>query len=258
MLSVHETNAATATTPPNHLKRSAPIRAQFVTHPQDAQFLPAGDSAMRNRMPTSRGEISVIVLAGGSSSRMGSPKPLLPFGNEPLLARVVRRLSAFSTDVVVAGAEGIPLPPLASGTRIVHDAVPGLGPLAGLVEGLRAAHYPIALVCGGDHPFPEESLARFLFERARERTPVVPRWNGRLQPLFSVWSRNLLPQLEGLVAERRLGLVAATTSLDPLEIPEEEIARIDPDGLSFLDVDDPADLTRALELLQKRELARNP
>lgn len=198
-----------------------------------------------------RGRVSVIVPAGGASARMGRPKPLLSFGGEPLLVRVLRRLSAISSDVVVAAAEGVRLPPLPPDVRVVKDATPGLGPLAGLVEGLRAARRELCLVCGGDHPFPSEPFARWLLERARERTPVVPRWDGRLQPLFAVWSRSLLARLERLLDERRLGLGAAAASLGPLEVSEEEVARIDPEGLSFLDLDDPADLERALRRLER-------
>jgi molybdopterin-guanine dinucleotide biosynthesis protein A len=33
---------------------------------------------------------SVIILAGGKSSRMGQPKALLPFDNEPIITHLVR------------------------------------------------------------------------------------------------------------------------------------------------------------------------
>lgn len=200
-------------------------------------------------MTTPVGPVTAIVVAGGSSTRMGRPKPSLPFAGEPLLARIVRILGESSAEIVVASARGASLPPLPAGVRVVDDETPGLGPLAGLVGGLRAAQHDLALVCGGDHPFPGRDLATHLLALARDHELVVPRWDGRLQPLFAVWRRSLLPRLEALVSSRRLGLVAAAGALGPFEVPEEDVARLDPRGLSFFDVDSPADYERALSLL---------
>ncbi len=51
--------------------------------------------------------ISAVVLAAGSSTRMGQPKLLLPLGGEPLVRRVVREVmsAGFEDVLVVVGAE---------------------------------------------------------------------------------------------------------------------------------------------------------
>ena len=50
--------------------------------------------------------ISGLVLAAGTSSRLGQPKPLLPFGDTTVLGRVLSRVKAAALDetVVVLGA----------------------------------------------------------------------------------------------------------------------------------------------------------
>jgi molybdopterin-guanine dinucleotide biosynthesis protein A len=69
-----------------------------------------------------------LVLAGGESRRMGTPKALLRWEGETLLARARRLLIGVGAErVIVAGpAEwgGIP------------DARPGLGPLGGILTGI--------------------------------------------------------------------------------------------------------------------------
>ena len=45
-----------------------------------------------------------IVLCGGKSERMGRPKLLLPFGDETMLARVVRIVGQVVSPVVVVAA----------------------------------------------------------------------------------------------------------------------------------------------------------
>ena len=51
--------------------------------------------------------VSAVVLAAGASTRMGTQKLLLPFGNEPLLRRAVRQVLAADFDdvLVVLGSE---------------------------------------------------------------------------------------------------------------------------------------------------------
>ncbi|WP_338470513.1 nucleotidyltransferase family protein [Niallia sp. XMNu-256] len=51
--------------------------------------------------------ISAIILAAGTSSRMGSVKQLLPLGNKPLLKHVIDKVTAedFSEIIVVIGYE---------------------------------------------------------------------------------------------------------------------------------------------------------
>ena len=45
-----------------------------------------------------------IVLCGGKSTRMGTPKATLPFGPETMLQRVVRLLAAAVAPVIVVAA----------------------------------------------------------------------------------------------------------------------------------------------------------
>src|SRR5438105_9533019 len=96
-------------------------------------------------------DCSVIILAGGRSSRMGEPKAWLDFGGEPLLARVVGRLREAFPEFVVVAAPGQELPEV--GAARVEDEHPGEGPLGGMIAGLRAVTRPLALVLSCDVPF---------------------------------------------------------------------------------------------------------
>jgi molybdopterin-guanine dinucleotide biosynthesis protein A len=79
-----------------------------------------------------------IVLCGGQSRRMARDKAWLPFGDETLLARVVRIVSQcvpLGNVVVVAGMEQ-ELPAIPKELRVVRDMAPGRGPLPALLAGL--------------------------------------------------------------------------------------------------------------------------
>ena len=63
--------------------------------------------------PADRASTSAIVLAGGRSSRMGTPKALLPFGGRPLIGHIVDTLAQVADDIVVVASPGQELPELA-------------------------------------------------------------------------------------------------------------------------------------------------
>src|SRR5687768_17865428 len=79
-----------------------------------------------------------IVLCGGRSSRMGTLKAWLPFGDELMLPRVVRLVREAVETVVVVAAPGQDVPPLPADVRVVRDEIEGRGQLGGLAAGLAA------------------------------------------------------------------------------------------------------------------------
>src|SRR5207253_2864515 len=93
-----------------------------------------------------------IVLCGGLSSRMGRSKAWLQVAGEPMLARMVRVVGEVAPRIVVAAADGQELPDLPASVRIVRDAEPRLGPLAGFAAALTETAAEIAFVAACDMP----------------------------------------------------------------------------------------------------------
>src|SRR6266478_2297357 len=79
-----------------------------------------------------------IILCGGRSTRMGSPKALLPFGPETMLQRIVRILATVVSPIVVVAAVGQSLPELPADVTVTRDEREDRGPLEGLRAGLKA------------------------------------------------------------------------------------------------------------------------
>ena len=82
-------------------------------------------------------DAAAIVLAGGASSRMGTPKALLDWHGAPLVHRVAAILARVCDPVVVVAAPGQALP-LPTGVEVAEDAVAGRGPLEGVAAGMHA------------------------------------------------------------------------------------------------------------------------
>ena len=159
-----------------------------------------------------------ILLAGGSSSRFGSPKALARFQGETLAERAWRLLGEVSDERLAVGrGYGLSFPALAD---------EGTGPVAAIGAGLRHATHDIAVVVPVDMPLLTVEALRSLAEACRDA--AVP----QAGPLPCAVARRVLPAFEA--GERRLGAV-----LDGLDT-----VRVELDERLLANVNTPADLDR--------------
>lgn len=143
------------------------------------------------------------MLAGGRSSRMGSPKAALPHRGSPLLAHVVAQLRVVCDPVLVVTAPGRSVPD--TGVTVLHDHVLDRGPLAGLARGLAggaAAGCDVAVVCATDLPLLHHAFAAALLGLLRpDDDAVVPVLDGQAHPLCAAYRTALAPRAGELAAD---------------------------------------------------------
>ena len=136
-----------------------------------------------------------IVLAGGRSSRMGSPKAALDWHGSTLLRRVTGIVARSVTGpVIVVSARGQSLPSLAGGVEIVTDEREGRGPLQGLAAGLAAIadRAPVAYVSSTDVPLLHPAfIQRVLSALDDDIDVVLPEVGGYRQPLSAAYRTTL-------------------------------------------------------------------
>ena len=196
-----------------------------------------------------------IVLAGGRSSRMGTPKAALEWHGSTLLRRTVGILARVADGpVVVVRAPGQSLPGLPAAIGVVDDPREGLGPVQGLAAGLAAVagQAEVAFVCSTDLPFLHPAFARRVLRAAADGADVgLPVARGYPQPLAAAYRTALAPVAERLVREQRLRPAflfdeCAVTRLDEAALRADPIlAALDPDLDSVLNVNERADYEAA-------------
>lgn len=189
-------------------------------------------------------DFSAIILTGGKSRRMGRAKALLDFAGEPLIVHLVRKLGRLFDEIIVVAAPEQELPCLP--VILVRDEVAYQGPVGGICYGLRASGRTASFVTSCDVPFLEPSLVRHLMGRIADCDVVVPRWEGRLQPLQAVYRRSVLPYMERQLEEGQLRPVTLYDKVRTVEVGEEEIQRVDPEGASFINMNSPEDYEAAI------------
>lgn len=195
-----------------------------------------------------------LILAGGRSSRMGTPKALAVLDGATLLDRTAAVLAPQVGHLAVSLPPDIEVPGLA--LSVLRDEAPTFeGPLAGVLAGLRwAAALPVRpthlLTAPVDLPFLPADLAARLAEAIDDTGAVIVAEgpNGRA-PLCALWPLTAEPRLAGFLAtgQRRVLTFLAGAPLRTVAFPHAIVGgrAIEP----FLNVNAPDDLAAAAEAL---------
>ncbi len=214
--------------------------------------------------------MSVIVLAGGHSRRMGVDKALLQARGQPLLARVVGRLAGLSDDVIVstdqAGRYTAALDGL--GVTEVIDALPDAGPLSGLCAGLTAARYAQVVAVACDMPFVNAALLRWMAEQLPGYDAVVPQTgdlahvgdpaharalrtkSAGLHPLHAIYCKSCLETIHAALDEGERSMGGLLSRLNARRVGIDDLRAVDPRLLSLRNVNTPEDWAECLRLIE--------
>ena len=138
-------------------------------------------------MMKSQNNVAIIILAAGASSRMGQPKQLLEWDNQPLIRRVAQTALAAQAEAVyvVVGGAGAAVTAALDNLPVQIVACPhyATGQSASLRAGIAAlaTHTDAALIMLGDQPFVTTAIIDALISVWREsRAPIVaPTFDGR-------------------------------------------------------------------------------
>lgn len=145
-----------------------------------------------------------ILLAGGASSRFGSPKELAEYRGETLADRAWRLLGETCDERLAVGPGGL------------DD--PGTGPVAAIAAGLRTAAHDVAVVIPVDMPLLTPAALRRLAGACRDAAVA------QSGPLPCAVARRALPAFE--TGERRLRTVLESLDTARIELEDELLANV--------------------------------
>jgi len=186
--------------------------------------------------------VSVVILAGGKGRRFGSKKQFFTIDGESLVERCVRRFSPLFSDVVVATDNASELIPLKEKYRvkIVEDEMKNLGAIVGIYTGLKNIVEEKAFVCGMDMPFINFNLVKYLM--SKDGKIVVPFVRGFPEALHSVYSKDIIPQIQELLNEGIYKISELFNFVETVYIDEREVRQVDKNLTSFFNLNTKKDL----------------
>ncbi len=174
--------------------------------------------------------VAALILAAGESRRMGSPKPLLPFGETTFLGHLLEQFltSRANPVVVVLGHQAdtvLAQVPLGEARAVVNPDY-RQGMLSSIRAGLRELQSKSvsgALICPVDHPQVSAALVDLLIDRFEETEApiVIPVHHGRRgHPVF--FSQTLFAEIEDAPDKVGARQVVWNHATEVLEIPTED------------------------------------
>ena len=195
--------------------------------------------------------LSVIIQAGGQSSRMGEDKALKPFLGKPLIQRVIDRLAPIADEMIVTTNR--PADYAFLNLRLVSDLKPGRGALGGLYTAIASANHPFVAVAACDMPFASknffESAYRLLVKE--EADVVIAKTDEGYEPFHALYRREVcMPTIEAAINEDKWKVIAWFPQAKVRELSPDELKTFDPSGLCFWNVNTPEEFQQAEQIAQ--------
>ena len=202
------------------------------------------DGAVSEERVSHPGSWSVVVLTGGSSTRMGRDKASLEVAGMTLLQRTLVGIPRFVPIVVVG-----PTVPVARTVDFCREEPVGGGPVAGIDAGLALVHTPVVVVLAADLPFvgalPTRLAAALDVESEDVEAVIALDGEARLQQLCAAYRTTAL---------RRAIAAGGAPSGASMRSVVERLTVITVDagaGDAVRDVDTPADLAAVRATLEE-------
>jgi len=199
-------------------------------------------------------KVTSIILAGGKNLRLGRNKALEAIDGKTLIERVVERLKPLSDHlIIVASPEQFNLP-LAFEAEILPDRYPHYGPLGGIYTGLLASRSLHSIVVACDMPFLNTALLRYMVEISDGYDAVVPRLDdGMVEPLHAIYSRDCLDNMKTQLENNQLKVHSLLKKIRVRYIERAESEKLDPQLLSFFNINRQSDLDLAIALSENEK-----
>ncbi len=198
--------------------------------------------------------LTVVIQAGGESRRMGQDKALIPFLGRPMIARVLQRLAPIADELIVTTNRPQEFNFLTCAR--VPDLMPGRGALGGVYTALSCASNPLVAVIACDMPFVNPRLveAQCTALIAHNADLVIPRYDGRMEPLHAVYDRDIcLPFVYDALQNNRWRVDAWFDQVNIHYFEKEDILKIDPEMRSFWNVNTLEEVSAAIAYAQAEE-----
>jgi molybdopterin-guanine dinucleotide biosynthesis protein A len=195
-----------------------------------------------------------VILAGGSNRRYPILKGLIEFRGKRSIERVAESLKDLSRRLIITNN---PEAYFYLGLPMYGDLFDFRCPLTGIYTALINSEEDI-LVAAVDMPLINPGLVSFISNEAKNRLKsydaVIPVFDNKAQPLLGAYSRRLIPVLKEWIEKKRCRMTDFLKEIKTYYIPEMDIKALDPEGLSFININTPEDKIRAESLLSKTNL----
>jgi len=199
--------------------------------------------------------ITIVLQAGGKSTRMGKDKALLPFLGIPLIKRLQDRFSDMGDELLVitndfSGYQDLAVP-------LYKDIIPDRGALGGLYTALSISKNPLVGLIAADLPFASPALLAHLIKilLTSGAEAAIPSTERGLEPLHAVYRRDTsLPLVKRAIDQNLWRMNDWFDQAEILILTPEETQKVTASKYTFLNLNTPEDLQKAEKLALNLDL----
>ncbi len=187
--------------------------------------------------------ITVAVLAGGASRRMGVDKSFVELGGKLMIQRTLEQVQALQAPLLLV--TNAPDRYRQFQVPMVGDVVLGKGSLGGIYSALVHSTTPYTLCVACDMPFLNVDLMTYLVSLCSGFDAVVPVVDGQPQGLHAVYHRRCAKVIRQLMDRNALRISDLFDQLRVRLVGESALRLLDPELRSFTNLNTPEELAHA-------------
>ncbi len=192
--------------------------------------------------------ITGVILAGGLNTRFnGKNKALIRLNGETIIQRLYRLFADLFNEIIIVSND--PAAMLAFDCLVTADLFPIRASLIGIHTGLFYASNDHAFICACDTPFLKRALVETIIAPAHlTGGAAMPDTAAGLEPLCAVYAKKYLPLVEQNIARNQMKIQRVFGRKRIRPVSEKKLRRVDPELISFFNINRPEDLARAEQM----------
>lgn len=190
---------------------------------------------------------TVIILAGGKSSRMGFDKQFLKINQRRLMDSLINKLKKEFSEIIIVTNK--PEFYIGLSHKIITDKLKENGPIVGIHAGLLESSSKYAFVVACDMPNIDMEYVKYMKASMGDKCldACVTNFMDWIEPFNGFYSRDLVMDIEKHIESGRRSINSMLKSLNIKYIKEEDARRFSPNWDMFLNLNTREDLKEYLQ-----------
>ncbi|WP_299526497.1 molybdenum cofactor guanylyltransferase [uncultured Methanobrevibacter sp.] len=172
---------------------------------------------------------SCILLCGGQSRRMGQDKGSMIIQNKPMINHVLSTLNNEINEVIIVLNNKDRINKYKTfiknenynyNIKFVEDEIKNIGPMSGLLTGLKHITSDYGLILPCDSPYITKNLIQTIFNEIDIKYQCIVPYHDienklkTSEPLHSIYNKNIIPEIENLISNDILHIKGLIKKID--------------------------------------------
>ncbi|GAV22683.1 molybdenum cofactor guanylyltransferase [Carboxydothermus pertinax] len=194
--------------------------------------------------------LTVAILAGGKSSRMGRNKALLPLESKTIIEHLITNFQPIASELfIVANTSEYDF----LGLPVYNDRYPAQGPLAGIETALRVATNEKVFITACDLPLLPAGIPGHLAVNTGDFDVTVLAFKGKIEPLIGIYRKSIYPVVDQHLALKKNKIIEFYPQVKVKVINFEDLPANLQKEEYLLNVNTPADYEKLLKIFISKE-----